>query len=148
MKTANVTGLTEIIAKLKRANSVVGKGCEIGLKRGGLLIQRESMKEVPVDQGNLRASSWCRKLAGTGYETVVGVGYTAEYAIFVHENLEAAHGEEFNRKYSEEIARGVVDSRGKGQKAKFLEDPVKRLRKTVVLMTAQGVAEQMRKLRG
>lgn len=49
----------------------------------GLLIQREAQKKVPVETGNLRGSAYTqRSVKG------VEVGFSAEYAIFVHENME------------------------------------------------------------
>ena len=75
-------------------------------------------------------------------ESVV-VGYTAAYAVHVHENLEAAHGAAYNAKYADEIAQGQTvnkkgrvvkkrgwkgrTSRGPGQQAKFLEQPAREL---------------------
>ncbi len=74
------------------------------LIRAGYYIQRESMKIVPILTGNLRGSAFTR-FSGTGLQTRVQVGYTAAYAIFVHEILEYAHGSEFNAKHREKIAR-------------------------------------------
>lgn len=60
--------------------------------------------------------------------TSVVVGYTANYAVYVHENLQAVHGAAFNAKYSAEIDRGVEHSRGPNQQAKFLEQPARELK--------------------
>jgi hypothetical protein len=56
-------------------------------------------------------------------ESVV-VGYTAAYALYVHEDLEKTHGAEYNEKHAEEIAAGAPD-RGEQQQAKFLERPAR-----------------------
>jgi len=146
MRMVHVTGVEGTIAKLRKAYPFAGKGCEVGLKRAGLLVQRESMKEVPVDTGNLRGSSFCRNVGGAGFSADVGVGYTASYAVFVHENMDAAHGEAFNKKYAEEIARETMNNRGPKQKAKFLEDPVKRLRRHVLLIVASAIREYIKKI--
>lgn len=74
------------------------------LIRAGYYIQRESMKIVPIQTGNLRDSAFHR-FTGTGLQTRVQVGYTAAYALFVHEIVEYAHGSEFNAKHREKIAR-------------------------------------------
>lgn len=69
----------------------------------------ESQREVPVDTGNLRNSGKLSLPFIEGGNMVVEISYggaAADYAIFVHENLEAWHAS--------------------GTKAKFLEDPVKR----------------------
>jgi hypothetical protein len=51
----------------------------------------------------------------------VAVGYSADYAIYVHENLEAAHST--------------------GKRAKFLEEPYRSMRKALL----QEIAEEMRR---
>jgi hypothetical protein len=55
----------------------------------------------------------------------VSVGYTAAYAVFVHEDLQKAHGAAFNIKHADEIASGAEHSRGPEQQAKFLEGPAR-----------------------
>jgi hypothetical protein len=60
------------------------RGMSKGLKRAGLFVQRESQKICPVDTGALRNSAFTRH-TGQGADTVVEVGYTQNYAIFVHE---------------------------------------------------------------
>lgn len=108
--TRKQTGISGIKG-LQRAFKVTGKrhakGLEIGLKRAGLFLQRESQKIVPVEFGVLKNSAFTRA-EGSGFGTVVRVGYEASYAIFVHENLEAAHKP--------------------GKQAKFLEHPLREKR--------------------
>lgn len=79
------------------------------LIKAGFYIQRESMKVVPILTGNLRASAFTR-FTGTGLQTRVQVGYTAAYALFVHEIIENAHGSEFNAKHRLRIAMGNYTS--------------------------------------
>lgn len=67
----------------------------------------------------------------------VNVGFAASYALSVHENLEAAHGEEFNRKHAKDIGRKITrgprkgkiaeHKRGPGQQAKYLEQPYREM---------------------
>ena len=64
-------------------------------------------------------------------ESVI-VGYTAAYAIHVHENMEAAHGAAYNVKHAQYYKRGkrkgeVKIQRGPQQQAKFLEQPAREL---------------------
>lgn len=59
-----------------------------GLLAGGAIVQRESMKRVPVEYGNMRASAFTRKAMDTTERMAVEVGYTAFYAPYVHENME------------------------------------------------------------
>lgn len=69
----------------KEISKIEGKSLK-GLLKGGLIIEREANKRVPVETGVLRASSYVRKHE-TNQKSVV-VGYSSSYAIFVHENLE------------------------------------------------------------
>lgn len=79
-------GLSEVNrnlnAKLKR---VRGKSLE-GLFDAGLIVQKAAQKKVPVEYGNLRASAYTRKSQGNPNSVVVG--FEAEYAFKVHEDLE------------------------------------------------------------
>jgi len=66
-------------------------------------ILSKSVKQCPVDTGTLRRSGTVEKLTDDADSFEVAIGYNTEYAIYVHENLQANHP--------------------KG-KAKYLEDPV------------------------
>jgi hypothetical protein len=78
-----------------------------------------------------------------GNNGTVIVGYSAKYAVFVHENLNAAHGTEFNQKHASDFgkrnkkgqflkATGTGKKRGEGQQAKFLEQPARTERQKMV----------------
>lgn len=130
----SITNAKRIRAKLtKQATKHIG-GLQRGLMRAGLALQRESMKIVPVMTGNLRASAFTRP-TGSGTKFEVQVGYTAKYALYVHEDLEAAHGSVFNAKHAERIAKAkgrdkkIWFNRGPDQQAKFLEKPFREQRK-------------------
>lgn len=102
--------------------TAVGKGVESGLKKAGLLLQATSQKMVPVDTGNLKASAFTRA-TGKGFETVVRVGYTAFYALFVHEMVQMKL-----KGKPRPGGRGLFwDPQGQAQ-AKFLERPARELR--------------------
>lgn len=113
-KLANMTGMSNVLRNLKKADVKIGKGLEVGLKRGGLFLQRESMKIVPVDLDNLRPSADTRNIGGKGFDTdiVVHYGAGANYAPYVHEDLEARHKP--------------------GKTAKFLEKPAREKRKDIL----------------
>lgn len=104
--------------QLRRAR--LEKGVEIGLKRAGLRLQRESQKMVPVEYGVLKASAFTRA-TGAGFNTRVNVGYTALYALWVHESIGM-------------VLKGLPRRSGKGKywdpqgraQAKFLEEPSRR----------------------
>ena len=103
-----VDGVDRVKAALQKAREKYAKGVERGLVKSGLLLLRYSMQLVPIDTGDLRRSgpAVTRKMPGTsGLNTVMTVGYGTDYAVYVHENLEAKHAE--------------------GKVAKFLERPLR-----------------------
>ncbi len=139
-KLASISGIDEIIKNLKRIDAQIARGVARGLKRGGLLLQRESQKIVPVDKGPLKASAFTRNVGGSGFKTDIIVGYTAGYAVYVHEDLEAAHGAAFNEKYAKQIANSKnkrFRSRGVNQQAKFLEQPARQLKQEILKIIHQ-----------
>jgi hypothetical protein len=85
-----MTGVTRAIGKLRKIKTAHAHGYQMGLIRAGLLVQRDSQLIVPVDTTNLKSSAGTRH-GGKGFTTVVFVIYTAGYAIYVHEDLEAGH---------------------------------------------------------
>jgi hypothetical protein len=132
-----VYGVEDLSAAWKRRKGELGPKVELGLKTAGLYLQRASQLLVPVDLGVLKASAFTRA-EGKGFSTLVIVGYTAFYAMFVHENVEMKlkglpRGafrfkddvdmiENLEKTYSN---RGNYwDPAGRGQ-AKFLEAPAR-----------------------
>ncbi len=142
-KVAGISGIDEIIRNLRRIDTQIGRGVARGLKRGGLLLQRESQKIVPVDKGPLKASAFTRNVGGSGFKTDIVVGYTAGYAVYVHEDLEALHGAAYNEKYGTIITDFVAKTerrehlRGPNQQAKFLEQPARQLRPVILRIIHQ-----------
>ena len=142
-KILEIRGVREAIAKMARKQGIMARQFGNGLKKAGLYLQNESMAVVPVDIGNLKGSAFTRA-AGQGFQTVVAVGYTTAYAIFVHENLENLHGEAFNLAYADKInqrkkkmRKGYSSyrywhSRGPDQQAKFLEKPFREHRQDLI----------------
>lgn len=132
-----IKGMQKVLRNIDKAKNRLGQGVERGLIRGGLHIQRESMKIVPVQEGNLRGGAFTRNIGGKGFRVDVIVGYVAKYAVFVHENLQARHGASFNAYYAKQIATArpnhpVWFKRGKNQQAKFLEKPARESRREVL----------------
>ncbi len=96
-----IEGLEETMAALDAISSRVADAASSALVLEGERIMAESKKQCPVDTGALRASgSVLEEERGS-----VTLLYPLEYAVYVHEDLEAAHPT---------------------GKAKFLEDPVNR----------------------
>jgi len=100
-----VTGVQQMISKQKAVALALGKTNEINLKRAGLFVLRESKKIVPVDTGTLKGSGFARNVGGPGWLADVIVGYTAKYAIYVHENPHAKHKEGKTYKFLEKVIR-------------------------------------------
>jgi hypothetical protein len=61
-----------------------------GLAEAAALIKQESQKKTPVDHGNLKASHYIAT-GGTVEEPQAQVYLTADYAVYVHENMESYH---------------------------------------------------------
>lgn len=144
-----ITGVRSIIQKMTAAKTKTGGDVARGLKKGGLFLQGKSEDIVPVQLGNLKNSSFCRNVGGSGVKTDITVGYTADYAAIVHEDLEKTHGKDFNVKHAVEIraaseaprgtakarrgtAKGGMFNRGEDQQAKFLEAPAREFRKEIL----------------
>ena len=80
-----VEGMDELNRALAELAPEVTEEVEAGLYAGGLVIQAEAQRNTPVEFGNLRGSAYTqRPPIGGGVE----VGYSAEYATYVHENME------------------------------------------------------------
>ena len=79
-----ILGVKKVVANMRRHYAKIALQHEAGLKAAGLVFQGESQRLVPIDTGNLRASAFTRK-SGSGFNVDVNVGYTANYALFVHE---------------------------------------------------------------
>jgi hypothetical protein len=117
---AGVYGVKDLAEAWKKKKDEIGPQVELGLKTAGLYLQRESQLLVPVDFGILKASAFTRAF-GKGFDTVVIVGYTAFYAMFVHEMVEMK-GRGLPR--SAPSKGNYWDPAGRGQ-AKFLEAPAR-----------------------
>jgi len=115
---ASVQGVKAIQLNIKAHKLATAKGLRKGLLRGGLFLQRESQKIVPVDTNVLRSSASTRAI-GLGFNTVVAVGYGTDYGVFVHEDLEARHKP--------------------GKQAKFLEQPARKKAPRINAIVAESI---------
>lgn len=149
-----VLGVKEFQVNLKKSITELGPKVRNGLVVAGLFLQRESQLLVPVDFGVLKASAFTRA-SGRGLKTVVNVGYTAFYAMYVHENVEMK-GKGLPRrpiKFKDDLDwadnpdkwyanRGNYwDPAGRGQ-AKFLEDPARKLRPQMFTIIQKTILAQ------
>lgn len=100
-----LTGIDTVKRNITRAIGVKVNQLYLGLMQAGRTVQRASMEIVPVDYGNLKASAFTAGQFSTDKNTIiVTVGYTANYAIYVHENLDALHGADFNAYYADQLS--------------------------------------------
>lgn len=120
--TVQTKGVQSLLRKIDRLQKGYSRGVERGVYKAGLFLQRESQKIVPVLTGNLRLSAFTRK-EGKGTGTQVRVGYTANYAVFVHENLTARHKP--------------------GKQAKFLETPAREKRDEIAAIIANEIRQSV-----
>src|SRR5258708_1467249 len=62
-----------------------------GFLAAGLIVQRTAQKHLPIEYGRLRASAYTRKSIDD--PLAVEVGFSTNYALWVHENIEVHAGE-------------------------------------------------------
>jgi hypothetical protein len=137
-----VQGVPAFLSRLRAANANIGAGVHRGLIRGGRYLQRKSQEIVPVQLGDLKRSAFTRNIGGFGFNADIIVGYTAKYAVYVHEDLQKRHGRAFNLHYAKQIAAakgkkagtaaGGMFKRGDEEQAKFLEKPAREERKFIL----------------
>lgn len=130
---SKLEGVAEVLSNLNRSNAALAVRFEQGVKLAGLMLQRESQKLVPVHFGVLKNSAFTRA-EGSGFDTDVNVGYTAAYAVYVHEAVgmvlkgQPRTGKNAHGRY--------WDPQGRAQ-AKFLEEPARRLTPQLLKMIQQ-----------
>jgi HK97 gp10 family phage protein len=108
-----IKGVNEVIANLKRVQLELEKKRKTALTRIGVIVKGDAVKNAPVDTGNLRNSSY---FDVDGSEKVF-IGFTASYAPFVHENLEATFkkgGPKFLEKAVKQNPSRIIDEFAKG----------------------------------
>ena len=86
----SIQGAEEVIARLNREIRDMKNRTELGMLKGAQVARGEAMRLTPVDTGNLKGSyevSSDQNLSGPR----AAVANHADYAPYVHENLEAMH---------------------------------------------------------
>lgn len=117
-KIIRITGVNRVLGKMRKATKSYAARAERGLKLAGVFVQSRSQRIVPVDTSNLKGGAFTRNIGGKGFKADVIVGYVADYAVYVHENLDARHKP--------------------GKQAKFLESVVRKERSEIFKIIAKG----------
>jgi len=91
MTRKGVRGAAEVFKKLKAYEKDVRHALGFALQEEGQAIMAESVRECPVEYGNLRASHYVSPHEVRGNDVKVTLSYGTEYAVHVHENLNAKH---------------------------------------------------------
>ena len=81
-----VRGFDEVMRNLNEQINGIKDRSMAGMLEAGLKIEARSNERAPREYGNLAASSYARKAQDGAM--AVEIGYTAEYALYVHEDLE------------------------------------------------------------
>lgn len=89
MNGVKLEGFVELTKKLNKSISEISSVVEDALLDCGNDLQQKAQDLTPVDTGALRASAFTEAESGSNPSVIVG--FEEEYAIFVHENLEAHH---------------------------------------------------------
>lgn len=117
---AKITGLKAVAKKMKELGGDYQAATAVAIYQEGTAIMAESLKQVPVDTGRLRASHYVAPPKDQR-DPVVVLGYGVRYAAAVHEDTSKRHGPSYTD------PKG--NSRGSGQKSKFLSDPMNAARR-------------------
>lgn len=75
---------------LKNAAKHMIEGAVRGLRLGAAIVKRESQSRTPVDEGNLKGGHYTAVQVNKSF-AVAEIGTVADYAIYVHEDLDAHH---------------------------------------------------------
>ena len=129
-----IEGMTALQKSIQKHRSVIGRKWALGLIEAGKFLLRESRWLCPIQIGNLWASGFVRNIGDNSWKADVVVGYTADYAVYVHENTTTVtHGRDFNIKHAAKIMRMIslgLSTKENGwfwrrnqEQAKFLEQP-------------------------
>jgi len=152
-----ILGVDRLRRQFRALDIAVARGAQQGIQEAGNLLLEKSLEVAPKDTGNMEDGSFVRR-RGSGYRTVISVGYQAPYAAMVHEDIGKAHGTSYNVKYAQRIANKerylavrqrpdgsiaaynmVYHNRRSQEQAKFLERPFYENLDRMVLSVRQGV---------
>lgn len=84
-------GFVELTNRLNRSASQISDTVQNALLDCGNDLQQKAQDLTPVDTGALRSSAFTEADRQNRKKPSVTVGFEEEYALYVHENLEAHH---------------------------------------------------------
>lgn len=114
--TVKVTGQDELLGRLEELADDGSEAAVYGMEQWAQAVLELSQQLVPVDTGELHNSGYVER-RGNGVE----VGYSADHAIYVHEDMSAHHPN--------------------GGQAKFLEAAADQLQPELEEVVAQAIRE-------
>ena len=86
-----VGGVKEVAKAFKRHGEAGGQAVAAGMYETGLAIIADAVKRTPVDFGRLRASHYVTRPEPSTRGPRLELGFGTDYAVPVHENLQARH---------------------------------------------------------
>lgn len=90
-KQLKVTGEELVNANIQRTIKENWNDAKKALLKEGNIILNDSIKQTPLEFGDLRRSGTVEEVKDTKKEYVIAIGFNTEYAAAVHENLNAHH---------------------------------------------------------
>jgi len=79
-----IKGTARVIQNMSNRVRSIERRTVAGMWKAGLIVRQRSMQLTPVDTGNLKGSTFMHS-ATIKNMPVVKIGYTASYAMYVHE---------------------------------------------------------------
>jgi hypothetical protein len=131
--TVTIVGVELVVKNIGNKGAAVKDALSKGLMLAGLELQKQSMLLAPVEFGNLKASAYTR--AENPFS--VAVGYTASYALFVHEMVGMVLQGQLRQPSPPHQGR-YWDPQGQAQ-AKFLEVPFRAFQPQLLKIVAGKV---------
>ena len=133
---ASVKGLAAISAALTKAFADIEGDIAAGLDMAGAHVEGEAVVNAPVEFGDMRRSSF-HDVLHSRRATVLRVGFTSEYAAFVHEAPMKLKGKQRAKR------KGIKAGSGNywdGGDNKFLERAVKENQDDIIKIVAKYAA--------
>lgn len=148
-KSFKVKGIDGVLKNLNAAIKNIEGNTRKGLSKAGLFIKGESQERTPVDFGILRSSAFSRLSQISKSFASVTIGYTAEYAPWVHEmpmTLKGKPRADFG-KTKAGVSFGGGSGSGvywQGGENKFLEKAVKQNEAKIVDIIATTASKDLK----